>query len=295
MGGISFVEHPGIKGSAVFFYDGYPGGVGLASRIFEVFPELLKRTYDLIRDCKCSDGCPSCIHSPRCGSGNHPLDKKAVRELLQRFEGEGDFKVKEEKAPLEQVISKPSLIVRPRPRPDFTGTLVFDLETKLSPDEVGGWKNIPDMLMAVGVVMEVHSRKYRIFYEEEAERLISVLKKAELVVGFNLNRFDYKVLSHYGLKSPAEIRTLDLLDEVVNALGFRLKLDNLCQATLNTPKSASGEKSLEWVKAGKLDLVTEYCQMDVKLTRDLYLFGKENGYVFYQDKQAGKKKLQVNW
>jgi DEAD/DEAH box helicase domain-containing protein len=49
------------------------------------------------------------------------------------------------------------------------------------------------------------------------------------------------------------------------------------------------------VKAGKLDLVTEYCQMDVKLTRDLYLFGKENGYVFYQDKQAGKKKLQVNW
>jgi DEAD/DEAH box helicase domain-containing protein len=219
------------------------------------------------------------------------LDKRAVKEIIKRLTGEGDFKVETEAPSVKtfQIKSSPKTIS------SFWGTIIFDLETQLSPEEVGGWKNIPDMLMAVGVVMEAESGKYRIFYDNDTDALIRLLKKAKLVVGFNLNRFDYKVLSHYGLNDTSDIETLDLLEEIERTIGFRLKLDNLCQATLNAQKSASGEKSLEWVKAGKLDLVTEYCQTDVKLTRDLYLFGKKNGYIFFKDKNGVKQKINVEW
>jgi DEAD/DEAH box helicase domain-containing protein len=78
IGGICYTYHPQVDKSAIFIYDGYPGGVGLAQRGFEVILELLEGTLDLIKNCECEEGCPSCIHSPKCGSGNKPLNKGAA-------------------------------------------------------------------------------------------------------------------------------------------------------------------------------------------------------------------------
>ncbi len=83
IGGISTPEHPQVCKAAVFIYDGHPGGVGLAHRAFEVIDELLEKTRLLVEKCPCEDGCPSCIHSPKCGSGNKPLDKQACLIVLE--------------------------------------------------------------------------------------------------------------------------------------------------------------------------------------------------------------------
>ncbi|MHC5036220.1 MAG: DEAD/DEAH box helicase, partial [Planctomycetota bacterium] len=83
IGGISTTLHPQVHGPAVFLYDGYPGGVGLCERGFEVMEDLLERTRKTVALCACEEGCPSCIHSPRCGSGNKPLDKKACLRVLE--------------------------------------------------------------------------------------------------------------------------------------------------------------------------------------------------------------------
>lgn len=69
IGGISYTFHPQLRKSAIFIYDGYPGGVGLAQRGFDIILELLGQSLDLIKGCPCEQGCPSCIYSPRCGSG----------------------------------------------------------------------------------------------------------------------------------------------------------------------------------------------------------------------------------
>ena len=85
IGGISHPLHPQLQQAAVFIYDGYPGGVGLAARGYEMTEPLLIKTRELIASCGCEDGCPSCIHSPKCGAGNKPLDKAAalmVAEML---------------------------------------------------------------------------------------------------------------------------------------------------------------------------------------------------------------------
>ena len=66
----------------VFVYDGYEGGIGLAEKAYEILPEVFLSACELVRDCGCDEGCPSCIYSPKCGNDNQPLDKEAAVKIL---------------------------------------------------------------------------------------------------------------------------------------------------------------------------------------------------------------------
>ena len=89
--------------------------------------------------------------------------------------------------------------------------------------------------------------------------------------------------------------TLDLLEEVHRELGRRLGLDHLARTTLGSGKSADGLTCLQWVRQGRLDLVESYCRHDVEVLRDLYLFGRREGYVLYRDRQERALRLPVRW
>ncbi|HDQ08159.1 MAG TPA: DEAD/DEAH box helicase [Methanoculleus sp.] len=89
LGGISSVQFPGTGNPAVLIYDGYAGGAGLAGKAFDRFAALAHSTEAMIRECPCDEGCPSCIYSPKCGSGNTPLDKNGARALLEYITGKG--------------------------------------------------------------------------------------------------------------------------------------------------------------------------------------------------------------
>jgi DEAD/DEAH box helicase domain-containing protein len=82
LGGVSTARHADTEGALICVYDAYPGGVGLAERGFEVLEEWWRMTLEAIRTCSCTAGCPSCIHSPKCGNNNEPLDKEAAVLLL---------------------------------------------------------------------------------------------------------------------------------------------------------------------------------------------------------------------
>jgi len=88
LGGISYAHHPQFDRPAIFVYDGWPGGVGLARTGYRRAEELFGRTRALIADCPCEDGCPACVHSPKCGSGNSPLDKLGALVVLGVATGE---------------------------------------------------------------------------------------------------------------------------------------------------------------------------------------------------------------
>jgi len=66
----------------VFVYDGYEGGIGLAEKAYEILPDVFLSAFELVRDCGCDEGCPSCIYSPKCGNDNQPLDKEAAVLIL---------------------------------------------------------------------------------------------------------------------------------------------------------------------------------------------------------------------
>jgi DEAD/DEAH box helicase domain-containing protein len=87
IGGLSTPLHRDTGAATVFVYDGYPGGAGFAARGFRAAPQWLAATRDAVASCPCADGCPSCIHSPKCGNGNEPLDKAGSVRLLSALAG----------------------------------------------------------------------------------------------------------------------------------------------------------------------------------------------------------------
>ncbi len=83
VGGVSSDSHPATGKLTVFVYDGHTGGAGFAERGFAAARAWLAATADAIESCECAAGCPSCIQSPKCGNGNHPLAKGDAVTLLR--------------------------------------------------------------------------------------------------------------------------------------------------------------------------------------------------------------------
>ena len=82
IGSLTTLNHPDTAHSTVFLFDTYPGGVGISEALVGRMPELMTAALQIIEECSCDDGCPSCVHSPFCGSGNQPLDKAGAALLL---------------------------------------------------------------------------------------------------------------------------------------------------------------------------------------------------------------------
>lgn len=172
----------------------------------------------------------------------------------------------------------------------------FDLETQKSAEEVGGWSRIRDMRMSVGVTFNTARGTYQVYDERRANELIDELRRADLVVGFNILRFDYEVLSAYNmLFDPEQLVTLDIMVELVKSLDHRLSLDSVAGATLGLEKTGDGMQAIRWFREGRILEVAEYCCYDVKITRLLHEYGAANGCLYYMDRQGKKQKVKVNW
>ena len=173
--------------------------------------------------------------------------------------------------------------------------IVLDLETQHIASEVGGWGHIRDMKLAVGVTYHAGENAYRTYLEPDAELLVGALREADLVVGYNLLRFDYEVLRRYTEDPLLDLPTLDMLDHIHRSLGFRLKLDDVAAATLGEGKSADGLQAVRWFRQGQVQKVIDYCQRDVEVTWKVYQFGKQHGYVKYRDRSWRIRKVPVRW
>jgi DEAD/DEAH box helicase domain-containing protein len=173
--------------------------------------------------------------------------------------------------------------------------VAFDVETQRTADEVGGWSNIRDMGLAVAVTYHAAEDVYRDFTEDQVEELIAALREADLVVGYNVFRFDYQVLRAYTSDPLTDLPTVDMLRDLYQTLGWRPKLDGIAAATLGEGKSADGLQAVRWFREGKLDQVIAYCRKDVEVTWGVYDFGRENGYVQYHDRRYRVHRVPVSW
>lgn len=401
-GGISIPLHPQTGLACVFIYDGLPGGAGLTRQAFGHARELLEVCAAVIEACPCEDGCPSCVHSPKCGSGNRPISKtgalRLIRDLLApgadaegealcaglrispppellpprpvdepaapvpppvpdmaaimaawagqapaaapagaegqagqgaRTSAAGDVKkggtvttddVSSREACLEGSGGEVSVTgsspqdgpsaaaagdagrARGRPEPGVGAVgrppehyLVFDVETRRSAAEVGGWNRADRMGVSIAVAYDSRADDFFTYTQEALPELFARMRAAQLVVGFNSFRFDYAVLSAF---APFDLRALpglDLLRRVQDSLKYRVSLDNLGQATLDEPKSADGLQALRWWQEGRLEDIAAYCRKDVDLTRRLYLFGLEHGWLLFTNKAGQRVRVPVDF
>jgi DEAD/DEAH box helicase domain-containing protein len=171
----------------------------------------------------------------------------------------------------------------------------FDVETERAAHEVGGWQNIEQLGLAVGVTNSSRDNLFRVYRAPETDALLEELQNADCVVGFNLKGFDFRVVQPYVSFDMMTLTYLDLMLEVKAAIGFRPSLDNLCGATLNENKSSDGLASIDWWRAGRQQEVIDYCKHDVELTRKLHEFGAREKHVRCLDRQGRLRTVEVNW
>ena len=180
----------------------------------------------------------------------------------------------------------------------------FDLETRRSAAEVGGWHETAKMGVSVAVTFSTKDNAYHIYTEDRMEELIEELRNADLVVGYNHVNFDYGVLQAFTFWTVADVtNNLDICADLTARLGHRLKLDSVAKVTLGgNSKTAEGTDALKWwaeyEKTGdaqKLLDIARYCCYDVKVTMEVYKFGAQNGYVIYENKKGEPEKIAVDW
>ena len=173
--------------------------------------------------------------------------------------------------------------------------LVFDLETQRIASEVGGWSHIRDLGLSVGVTYDPEADAYQVYTETEIDALIHALRSARLIVGYNLLRFDYEVLRAYTTDPLDDLPTVDMLQDLYRALGWRPKLDDVAAATLHLRKSGDGLAAVRWFRTGQLDKVIDYCKRDVEVTWRVYDFGRRNRYVLVHDRHWRERRVPVAW
>ena len=177
---------------------------------------------------------------------------------------------------------------------DLDGTIVFDLETQESFEDVGGRENIRELLLSLAVVYRYSDHRYVTLLEKDAASLLEEIRRASRVVGFNLLRFDYLVLERYGKVGAISRKTVDMMQICERELGFRPKLDDLVQATLGAKKGADGLLGIRLYREGKIKELGQYCKRDVLLTRKLFEFGWKHGFV-YIEQQGERAKVPARW
>jgi DEAD/DEAH box helicase domain-containing protein len=172
--------------------------------------------------------------------------------------------------------------------------IVLDLETQKSFDEVGGRANLRLLRVSVAGIYSYDQDQYQTYTEWETPNLGTILHRAEQIIGFNIKRFDFPVLEPY-LKRPLnQLPALDILEQVERRLGHRLSLDHLLQATLGKGKTGSGLDAIEKFRNGEIEELKAYCLADVRLTRELYEFGKSNGFLRYR-RNDEYRDIPVSW
>ena len=178
---------------------------------------------------------------------------------------------------------------------NMNNEVVFDIETKQSFQEVGGKQYMERLGVSVVGTYSYATEEFKCFTESEFPELEQLLADATRIIGFNSKHFDVPVLQPHVSINLKEIMHLDLMEDVEKHLGFRVSLDNLAGTSLGVKKSGYGMEAIQWWREGNVEAIKKYCLDDVRITRDLYEFGKKNGNVLCESRTAGRLAVPVAW
>jgi DEAD/DEAH box helicase domain-containing protein len=166
--------------------------------------------------------------------------------------------------------------------------VIFDVETKLTFDAVGGYYPEKLGISFIGAIerdgfpgeKDVVETEHQ-FFEQDLEKFWPVLESADVVIGFNSDGFDLPTLIPYYHGNIRKLPSLDLLARIKSSINRRISLDSLAKQTLGTKKSGNGLDAIKYFQEKQWDKLAHYCMKDVAITRDLYDYGRVNGKILY--------------
>jgi DEAD/DEAH box helicase domain-containing protein len=171
--------------------------------------------------------------------------------------------------------------------------LVFDIETKNIFSDVGS--NDPAALdISVVSVYNSADKSMQSFLEKDFSKMWDLFEKTDVIVGYNSEHFDIPLLNKYYPGDLNQIKSIDLMVYIKASLGRRPKLDDIAHATLGAKKTAHGLEAVKWWKEGKIDQIIRYCEADVEITHNLFLFARENKFVKLKDFKGEIMKIPID-
>ncbi|HET8574659.1 MAG TPA: ribonuclease H-like domain-containing protein [Candidatus Paceibacterota bacterium] len=160
--------------------------------------------------------------------------------------------------------------------------IVLDIETKNTFQDIG--RNDPSLLdISLLVIHDSVTDTYTSYLEEDLPKLWPILESADMLIGYNSDHFDIPLLNRYYAGDLTQIKSLDLLVEIRNVLGKRVKLDQVAEGTLGKKKSGHGLEAIEWWKAREIEKIRKYCEDDVRITKEIYDYALKNKKILYKD------------
>lgn len=173
--------------------------------------------------------------------------------------------------------------------------IVLDLETQKSFKDVGK-QHLQKLRVSVAGVYDYLTQAYEVYEEKDLIRLDQRIREADLLIGFNIRRFDLPVLAPYLFTPISELPVLDLLEAIEKARGHRASLESIAQPTLNLRKSGSGIDALALFRDGKMDALKRYCLNDVRLTKEVFDYGRTHAKIFFTSSWDYKTyEIPVSW
>ena len=170
--------------------------------------------------------------------------------------------------------------------------ITFDIETKNFFEDVGS-NNPVDLDISVVCIHDSETDQYSSYLEKDFNKLWPILEQADMLITWNGDHFDIPLLNKYYPGDLTKIKSLDLMREVRNVLGRRLKLDGVAEATLGMNKSGHGGEAVEWWQKGEIEKLIKYCIDDVRLTKELYDFALNNKILKYTD-QGSVREIKLD-
>ena len=164
----------------------------------------------------------------------------------------------------------------------MTRKIVFDIETKNTFADIGS--NDPSELdLSLVAIHDSDDDSYHSFLEDELTALWPRIERTDILIGYNSNHFDIPLLNKYYPGDLTAVKSVDLLEEVKNSLGRRLKLDHIAEATLGEKKSGHGLQAITWWQKGEIEKIRKYCVDDVRITKEIYEYALSNKSLKYSD------------
>jgi DEAD/DEAH box helicase domain-containing protein len=170
--------------------------------------------------------------------------------------------------------------------------VTFDIETKNIFQDVGSSDPAALDVSVVGV-HDSETGEYTGFLEKDFSKMWPLFEKADAIVSFNGEHFDIPILNKYYSGNLSNIKSIDLMLAVQKVLGRRIKLDTLAEATLGKKKSGNGLEAVTWWRNGEVEKVMNYCLDDVRVTRGLFEYMRDNKSVKYRE-QGVIKELKID-
>ncbi|MEZ4180246.1 MAG: ribonuclease H-like domain-containing protein [Candidatus Doudnabacteria bacterium] len=161
--------------------------------------------------------------------------------------------------------------------------IVLDLETQQSFQEVGGRGKNHLLKVSVCGIYDYSTDTYEIYTESELPKLAPILNRADLIIGYNIIDFDFEVLQPYLNFDLSQIPAYDIMQEIQQVIGHRIKLESVAQATVGSGKSGNGLEAILYYRNNQMDLLKQYCLDDVKITKQIYDYALQNQKILYRD------------